>query len=143
MKWFRNLKTSVKLMSGFALVGVIMGLMGWLGIRNMSVVNANVEGLYQEQLLPGLELVEMRNKRNLARALIYRAFCLSDPEQMKAEVEKARTMFRQIAEANEKFLPLLKTQEEREAFQRYCAASQKYEEFVETLMFQPLLAGQK
>lgn len=52
MKWFRNLKTSVKLMSGFALVGVIMGLMGWLGIRNMSVVNANVEGLYQEQLLP-------------------------------------------------------------------------------------------
>lgn len=56
MQWFTNLKTMMKLMLGFSLMGVFMGGLGYLGIRNMGIINASTENIYQVQLLPITEL---------------------------------------------------------------------------------------
>jgi len=60
MQWFRDLSTSVKLMSGFALVGVLLGVMGWVALGNLGAMNANTENIYELQLLPSLQLARMR-----------------------------------------------------------------------------------
>jgi methyl-accepting chemotaxis protein len=60
MRWFRNFRTMTKLMIGFALMSVLMGVIGWLGLSNMASINANLENVYEVQLLPSLELATMR-----------------------------------------------------------------------------------
>ena len=51
MSWFRDLKTSNKLMMGFGLIAVALALMGYVGLKNLSVMRENVERLYNLNLL--------------------------------------------------------------------------------------------
>ncbi|MBX3325113.1 MAG: hypothetical protein U0223_14040 [Nitrospira sp.] len=44
--WFLNMKAMSKLMTGFALMGVFMMLVGVLALSNMSRINDVVELLY-------------------------------------------------------------------------------------------------
>ncbi|HKI35700.1 MAG TPA: MCP four helix bundle domain-containing protein [Gemmataceae bacterium] len=66
MKWFKPLRTSVKLMSGFALAGLLMGVIGWLGISSLERVNENVETLHESQMLPSLQLADTRMLMDVA-----------------------------------------------------------------------------
>lgn len=46
MRWFSNLKISVKLISGFVLVALIAGVVGVVGIVNLSTIDKNYTDLY-------------------------------------------------------------------------------------------------
>jgi methyl-accepting chemotaxis protein len=51
MKWFQNLKTTRKLMSGFGFLVIFMAMIGYVGLRGLAVLNERLEGLYQNQML--------------------------------------------------------------------------------------------
>jgi methyl-accepting chemotaxis protein len=51
MSWFYDLKTIKKLMLGFALISGVLALMGYVGLRNLSVMRANIEQIYSQNLL--------------------------------------------------------------------------------------------
>jgi methyl-accepting chemotaxis protein len=51
MKWFRNLKTTTKLMGGFGFLVILMAIVGTVGLRGMAVLNERLVGLYQNQML--------------------------------------------------------------------------------------------
>lgn len=50
MRWFRNLKTAMKLMLGFAVVGAIMAGVGLVGVNNMGKINETVVALYERDM---------------------------------------------------------------------------------------------
>lgn len=50
MKWFMNLKTSVKLISAFGIVAVIVGVVGLYAISNLSMMNGNISEMYTNNL---------------------------------------------------------------------------------------------
>ncbi len=50
MKWFKNLNIATKLLSGFMLVAVITGLVGLVGISNMSRINSMANIMYEKEL---------------------------------------------------------------------------------------------
>jgi methyl-accepting chemotaxis protein len=52
MKWFYNLKTSVKLISAFVLVACILAFVGWFGLNNLSKMDAGISGMYNNNLVP-------------------------------------------------------------------------------------------
>jgi methyl-accepting chemotaxis protein len=51
MKWFMNWKTSVKLISAFILVAIIVSAVGMYSIRNLGLMNDNSKQLYRNNLI--------------------------------------------------------------------------------------------
>lgn len=52
MKWFYNLKTSVKLISSFIVLAIIVTFVGFYGLNNMDKLNNSINEMYDNRLLP-------------------------------------------------------------------------------------------
>ena len=143
MQWFKNLKTMIKLMLGFTLMGALMGGLGYLGIRNMGVINASTENIYQVQLLPVMELAVMRGLTHQIRTNVYMGLAAKDPADVKVALERIQEITKEIAERREKFVPTIRAQEVREAFAKYQEAAKEYIAIREERVIKPLLAGNR
>jgi methyl-accepting chemotaxis protein len=51
MTWFKNLRTIAKLMIGFGIMALLMGVVGYMGLSGMGAINGKLEALYQRDLL--------------------------------------------------------------------------------------------
>jgi methyl-accepting chemotaxis protein len=143
MKWFYNLRTMTKLMVAFLLICAILGAVGWMSVTSLASVNANAENLYEVQLLPSMELATMRGLTHRVRASVYRSLALTTPAEVKAEVENARSIEKQIDEVSERFKPTIVSPFVREEFAKYEAALKVYKAHADERVFKPLLLGQK
>ena len=56
MKWFNNLKIGTKLLSGFILVAVIAGVVGWFGITEIHTIENADTTLYRDATAPLVQL---------------------------------------------------------------------------------------
>lgn len=75
MNWFNNLKIGPKLVSGFVLVALIAGVIGWVGIRNLREIAAKDTMMYEQSLVPIAQLGKVstafqRVRVNLAKVLL-------------------------------------------------------------------------
>ncbi|MEC2055771.1 methyl-accepting chemotaxis protein [Peribacillus psychrosaccharolyticus] len=52
MKWFKNLKTSVKLISAFVVMAFILGIVGIYGLYNLEKSDQNLDFMYTERVIP-------------------------------------------------------------------------------------------
>ena len=46
MKWFNNLKLIPKLVSAFVLVAIFTGIVGYIGINDMTIADKSRDGIY-------------------------------------------------------------------------------------------------
>lgn len=143
MNWFRNLRTSVKLMAGFALLSLIMAVMGFLAVRSLETVNANSENLYQVQLLPTADLAEMRGLLHQIRKQSFAMLVAATPDETRSEAAKARDLDARLGERIEKFVPTIRAEEVRVAFDQFRHAYQEYRAYREESQYEPLLRGQR
>jgi methyl-accepting chemotaxis protein len=60
MTWFRNLGVSVKILTGFGLMAVVLVAIGWVSLHNLGVLNDNVKMLYEDEMQPSLEVADLR-----------------------------------------------------------------------------------
>ncbi|MBW4084243.1 methyl-accepting chemotaxis protein [Paenibacillus sp. S150] len=67
MKWFYNLKTSVKLISAFLVVAVILAFVGMYGLNNLGSINDSLEDMYANNLVPVSSLQNTQNSFSLMR----------------------------------------------------------------------------
>jgi methyl-accepting chemotaxis protein len=143
MTWFKNLPTAVKLMTGFALVSVIMGVIGWIGISNMGAINENLDNVYSIQLLPIKALCDMRGLLHQIQRYNYSTLVLTDPGEIKAEIAHVREMDSQMAQRFEKFIPTIHDEGIRAAFSQFKDKYQEYRNDREANFYTPLLAGNR
>ena len=61
MRWFRNLSTFAKLLIAFGLLAAIMGAMGWLAVSELETMQANMDNLYNKQMVPIAVLSDVEN----------------------------------------------------------------------------------
>ncbi|MFE6796691.1 methyl-accepting chemotaxis protein [Paenibacillus chitinolyticus] len=52
MKWYRNLKTSAKLVTAFVFIAILLVFTGFFGLFNMSKLNNNLSSMYENNLVP-------------------------------------------------------------------------------------------
>lgn len=52
MNWFKNLRTSVKLISTFILMGIILGIVGVYSLSNLGKLDEKLEFMYNERVIP-------------------------------------------------------------------------------------------
>jgi methyl-accepting chemotaxis protein len=64
MKWFLNLKISQKLVSAFLTISLLIGVVGYIGISNMNIINSNAKTMYEYNLQSIKSLTSI--KQNIA-----------------------------------------------------------------------------
>src|SRR5574337_1685521 len=129
MQWFRNLKTMIKLMLGFALVGAIMAGVGYLGIRNMGSINAGVGDVYEQQLLPIKTLAEARGQIQQIRAGILQHAIERDVAKMDQLAAQIREGYGQVEERIGLVEKMRLAREEQEALGTFKAATAAYKAY--------------
>lgn len=82
MKWFYDLKTSVKLISAFVIVSMILAGVGFFGLSNMRSINYSLDDMYNERLQPVKNMSEVRIAYQQMRIAI------RDMGQVKSNAEK-------------------------------------------------------
>ena len=63
MKWFNNLKVGVKLVGAFIVVAAFAGIVGFVAIRNMSLIDQGAERIYKTELM-GISLFKASSHRS-------------------------------------------------------------------------------
>jgi len=84
MKWFNNLKMIQKLVSAFIIVGLFIGIVGFIGIFNMNNINKNLNSIYNNDLVAVSVIGDI--KSNLLETRTY-VLLILDPKN-KNDVQK-------------------------------------------------------
>jgi methyl-accepting chemotaxis protein len=83
MTWFGNLKTTWKLMIGFALMGVIMSAMGWVAGQGLLSVRESLRVVYEDYTVAGTDLATIANNLNRTRTNDFMALDSNTKEEFE------------------------------------------------------------
>ena len=142
MNWFRNLKTSAKLMTAFGLMALALGFVGWRGITAAESLNNYINAMYEKHML-GLEDIK---DAQLRVALVGResreAILAQDRTATERSVQNVRQHFRTLDEDLAKAEKTLVTEEGKALMSKVKTAAPQYETMVNAAA-EHALAGRK
>ncbi|CAM3883348.1 methyl-accepting chemotaxis protein [Cohnella lubricantis] len=82
MKWFTNLRTSVKLISSFLTLSVLLAAIGIYGIVNLNKMNNSLDFMYDGNLLSVTNLLEAKSSVNEIRKVVRDLYIDKTAEQI-------------------------------------------------------------
>ncbi len=100
MNWLHNMRISIKLLGGFALVALIAAIIGWVGLSGTRDQAAVADDVYKNQLIPIRALETANNEFLRARIGIRDGFLTKGSDrqiQERAANEHLRLMEEQLA----------------------------------------------
>jgi len=142
MKWFYNLKISVKLIIGFLLVALIAGVVGFIGLVNINKIDKADTLLYEENTL-GLEyagnfgMYFQRIRYNFMKMV-----AIADADLLNTSNKKIKNYMQQANQNLKLYEDGIITQIDREQFTHLKTAWVKYESLVEDTI-QQIESGKK
>ena len=148
---FNNLSIKVKLLTGFIVVAIIAGVVGYIGMSNIKKIDDADSELYQKMTKPMGDLINMSTTFQRMRVNLRDAMTATTPEafaKYKNRFEELSTIFDQAASEYEKLILTevgKKVQKElNENKQNYVRISAQIIEFAKTgktLEAKELMAG--
>lgn len=90
MKWFSNLKIKTKIISCFIVLSIFTGIVGAVGISNMSIISKRADEMYKYNFLPSQELAKFQRNLQVMRAnilLIQYDGNMSKLQERESEIE--------------------------------------------------------
>ncbi|HZX33434.1 MAG TPA: methyl-accepting chemotaxis protein [Rhodocyclaceae bacterium] len=127
MNWFRNLKVGMKLISAFLLLSLITGVVGFIGISNMSKINDEADKIYMSELL-GISYVKEANINLIYVGRAVRSMLLANSVQERdKQAEAIRGYMGTIKSYVEKSKPLFYTEKGKEMWAKFDAEFSSYE----------------
>lgn len=91
MKFFFNLKTSVKLISAFLLVSLILAFVGFYSLNNLNKMNGSVKSMYEDGLVPLQSVQSAQISYTRMRVLIRNIFMADDRAAQESNIELLET----------------------------------------------------
>jgi len=88
MKWFANMRIGVKLVLGFILVALVTGLVGYLGIKNITTITAEDTKLYEQATVPLVYISTIQAKFEQVMTATRDIALAPTPEKAKAINDK-------------------------------------------------------
>ena len=134
MKWFYNLKLSLKLLSGFITVAIIAAIVGWIGISEMRTIAEDDAKLYEEAAVP------LSHLQKISVAFQKKRIDLRDAlnSNNKLEIEKySRSIDElnsQIAQYVKEFEKTLNDEEEIKMAENLVEADRLYDEDIKNML---------
>ncbi len=128
LAWFRNAKTSVKLLTVFVLMALIVAGVGIVGISKINQLNGYVRTLYDDRLVPALDLGDMGvHLYGIARTAL-RITLEKDPAKRKEFYDTALKSAKEVEELTDKVAQTGLTAEEKKVLEEFRDAWKPYRE---------------
>jgi methyl-accepting chemotaxis protein len=125
---FKNLNIRLKMLSGIAVVGVLMLTIGGMSMVGMNRLNANAEFIYKTNL-HGVTIMSDLHAQMLRRSNLVVWHILATDSARMAELEQGIIeLDKEIERQLEKYTPLIATEEERKIFESFKAGVPEYME---------------
>lgn len=91
MKFFYNLKTSVKLISAFLLVSLILAFVGFYSLNNLNKMNGSVKSMYEYGLVPLQSVQSAQISYTRIRVLVRNIYMADDKAAQQSNTELLET----------------------------------------------------
>jgi hypothetical protein len=88
VNWFKRQSLMTKLMTGSAVIGMIMTVVGTMGVTNLKAINENTENLYEVQLNAVRQALTIQNNLSMVRFWVLRAVTAPDKAHQEASLAK-------------------------------------------------------
>jgi methyl-accepting chemotaxis protein len=127
VKWFKNFKVGAKLIIGFSVMILFMGVIGFTGYRSVSSIEHCLEDIFSVRL-PGIDYI-IQADRDLQQLLVAERsmiFANAKSDVFKAFVEEYEENLKQSEDRWEKYKALATTAEEKAIVPNYEAARQEW-----------------
>lgn len=122
MKLFYNMKVSQKLTVSFLLVVILVGIVGWLGISNVSKVDSNSTMLYEKMTVPIQVMGEISTDWQTLRVNIIQLMLSTTQTEKQNEATKIRASRDAIKEGAKIFKTTIVSDEMQTAFDEFESA---------------------
>ncbi|TAJ30964.1 MAG: methyl-accepting chemotaxis protein, partial [Nitrospirae bacterium] len=139
--WFANMKTMGKLMLGFALVGAIMAIVGYVGVVNMGKINESVDNINNVQLKPLMLATKVRGLVYQMRGQTLTAVLTHNPADREEALAKVKDLNKQVDEIRDTFAKTIKAESVQKAYDEFVKAYDDYRAYRDNTVFKLLLAG--
>lgn len=135
VKWFKNMKTAVKLIVAFMIVSAILCGVGFYGISNLGKLNESIEDMYDHRLTPILYLSEATDLFNFNRIEIRDINAMADSKEEVKEYEaRIRDNTDKLDVLLDKYSSMASTPAELEKLKELPEAWQNYTEGIEEVL---------
>ncbi|MET0785718.1 MAG: MCP four helix bundle domain-containing protein, partial [Paenisporosarcina sp.] len=101
---FSNLKTSVKLVSAFVLMSIVIGVVGVYGLTNLGKLNEQLKFMYEERIVPITDISSAETDYQRIRVNIRdMVFVMKTQEEMKEQEKKLDEIVSEIDDHVKKY----------------------------------------
>ena len=108
MRWFYNLKVSVKMIIGFIIVAVIAGIVGVVGIVELNNINNLANDMYERHTVNISQLVPITQSYQMIRVGLRDLVIQLDDESLNKTIETISDNYEIIIDNLEEFAKLIK-----------------------------------
>lgn len=126
MKWFRDLKITSKLLAGFILVAILSGVVGIVGINNMTQIDDNGGILYRNMTVPIAEAAEMAKLFQRVRVNTRDMILEDDKENIDAMYQNIQDIIVELNALSTAFKEKALSQEMLDAFDEFMTARSNF-----------------
>ena len=134
MKWFYNMKIRTKLLAGFMMVTVIVGVVGYVGITNIKALDASSTELYEHVTLPTSASGNMGIEFGKINSYIRDMIIADDPAIIAANADKIAASREEITQISETFEQNILDDEMRQLYQQFLNSRKVYATELEAVM---------
>src|SRR5271168_3344973 len=137
MQWFRDRKIGAKLMLSFGLLALLIGGVGYLGIRGMAQIQDALRDLHQNDALGVMHLEQANTQYAQSGRSVLRLQVATDQSDWQAGEQRLLTHRKQFEEHFEMYRKTLSTEEAKnmaaEVWGTWRAMCAKQDEFLDLL----------
>ncbi|MCL5808802.1 MAG: methyl-accepting chemotaxis protein [Deltaproteobacteria bacterium] len=130
MKWFKHLKVGPRLVLGFSIMIIFMGIIGFSGYRSVESINNAVDDIFEIRL-PSLDYL-LQTDRDLQQLLVAERsmiFASVDSDEFKTFTKEYEENLKQSDERWAKFKALPATPEQQKIIPEYDKAREQWKAF--------------
>lgn len=133
MNHFKNLKISQKLISAFVIVAILVGVVGSIGLSNMSKIDTNSEKMHDEKLKSIQCLYKLRLNFSEIRTDIIRLLFQSNGKQDDKLIKDINVLFDKSDETMNEYEKTLISNADKENFSKLKQNVSSYEEEMDSI----------
>ena len=133
MQWFKDRRTATKLFLSFGFLALLMGVVGYLGIRGMVKIQDSLRDLHQNQALGVMHLEQANTHLTATGRSVRRLQVAADAVQQQAAEQDLLVHRQQFVEHFEQYRKTLHTEEAKaqaesaaKVWQEMCARQDEY-----------------
>ncbi len=126
MKWFLNMKISVKLLSGFILVALLAGTIGLIGVVNIKTIDASDTELYENMTVPIMLMAEISTAFQRSRVNLRDMIIANDQKTIQDYITRIADRRAEIDKAAKDFEVLIISQKMKDEFKIFTESRAAY-----------------